>query len=226
MNPVPEPLTLMAVPGLGLGPEAWRPTLDHLCDGRVRTLPGFGKPAPRSTDLSPAAVATAVVAELEDHDDRRVVLLGHSASCQVVAWVAAAAPERVAALVLVGPTTDPRAASWRGLVARWLATAVHETPRQVPSLVRQYSRTTLTVMARAMEAARHDDISELLTRAAVPTLVVRGRHDAICPADWAERVASLGGEGSRAVTLPAGGHMVPLTHGRLVAATVSEFLTE
>lgn len=213
----------MAIPGLGLGPEAWRPTLDHL-GGTVRTLPGFGKPAPKTEDLSPAAVATRVVAELEADDDRRVVLLGHSASCQVAAWVAAAAPDRVAALVLVGPTTDPRAATWRRLVARWLATAVHETPRQVPSLVRQYSRTTLPVMVRAMEAARHDDISEPLARAGVPTLVVRGRHDAICPADWAERVAAVGGEGSRAVTLPAGGHMVPLTHGPLVAATVSDFL--
>ncbi|MFW5473042.1 alpha/beta fold hydrolase [Knoellia sp. CPCC 206450] len=219
---MPEPLTLMAFPGLGLGPEAWRPTLDHL-GGSVRTLPGFGKPAPRTENLSPAAVATRVVAELEAND-RKAVLLGHSASCQVAAWVAAAAPDRIAALVLVGPTTDPRAATWRRLVARWLATAVHETPRQVPLLVRQYSRTTLPVMVRAMESVRHDDISEPLARAAVPTLVVRGRHDAICPADWAERVAALGGAGSRAVTLPAGAHMVPLTHGRLVAAAVSDFL--
>lgn len=214
----------MAIPGLGLGPEAWRPTLDHL-GGSVRTLPGFGKPGRKSDDLSPAAVATRVVAELEEAD-HRVVLLGHSASCQVAAQVAAAARDRVTALVLVGPTTDPRAATWRRLVARWLATAVHETPRQVPSLVRQYSRTTLPVMARAMEAARHDDISESLARAAVPTFVVRGRHDAICPADWAERVAALGAPGSRAITLPAGAHMVPLTHGRLVADAVGRFLSD
>ena len=192
----------------------------------MRSLPGFGEPAPGSEDLTPAALATRVVAELDERDDRPVVLLGHSASSQVAAWVAAAAPERVAALVLVGPTTDPRAASWRRLVARWLATALHETPRQVPSLVRQYARTGLPVMARAMEAARHDDISEPLARAAVPMLVVRGRHDAICPADWADRVAALGGRGSRAVTLPAGGHMVPLTHGRLLADAVAGFLSD
>jgi len=237
---VPKPLTLLAIPGLGLGEEAWRPTIDLLGEVQIRTLPGFGEAAARGADLSPAAVArrvlndtdgraadTTAVAErgaAERGDDRRYVLLGHSASCQVAARVAAAQPERIAALVLVGPTTDPRAATWPRLVTRWLATAVHEKPGQVPSLVRQYSRTTLPVMARAMEAARRDDTSEPLRRAAIPTLVVRGRHDAICPADWADRVAGFGGSGSRAVTLAVGGHMVPLTHGRLVAETVSDFL--
>ncbi|MDT0212461.1 Imm63 family immunity protein [Rothia sp. ARF10] len=221
--------TLLAVPGLGLGPEAWEPTLTRLratpavADGvEVLTLPGYGRPASAGADLSPEALARLVLA----HRGGSVVLLGHSASCQLAVNAAAMAPERIAGLVLVGPTTDPRAASWRGLVARWLRTAVHETPRQVPSLVRQYSRTTLPVMTRAMDAARRDDPTGPLARAAVPTLVVRGHHDAISPQDWTTQLAGLGAPGSRAVTLPTGAHMVPLTHGPLLAETVATFLSD
>jgi pimeloyl-ACP methyl ester carboxylesterase len=53
----------------------------------------------------------------------RAVLLGHSASCQIVVQAAVRDPHRVTALVLVGPTTDPRARSWLGLAGRWLRTA-------------------------------------------------------------------------------------------------------
>lgn len=210
---------LVLVPGLGLGPEAWHPTLAAL-DGRltpvVVPLQGYGVPADRSADLRPEVLAGRLLERLPAQG--RLVLAGHSASCQVVAHAARQAPHRVAGLFLVGPTTDPRARGWGRLAGRWLATAVHERPGQVPALVRQYHRTTLATMARAMEAARHDRIEETLTATACPALVVRGRHDRICPEAWAASLA-------RAVTLPAGGHMVPLTHGGLVARALGELVS-
>lgn len=218
---------LLCLPGLGLDAEDWAPTLKVLRTGSpsVPAFPGYGLPAGRDDRLEPAELAGALVDKLADASDPLVVL-GHSASCQVAAHLAALAPERVAGLVLVGPTTDPRARSWPRLAARWLATARHETPRQVPALLRQYRRTTLRTMARAMKAARREDILETLTRTDVPVLVLRGRHDRICPDAWAESVASRGGANSRAVTLRAGGHMVPLTDGSLVAEQISIFLAE
>ena len=216
-------MRLLALPGLGLGRAAWAPTLSELpWPAEVHLLPGYGEPAPAAQDLHPQALARAVVASLSPAE--RLVVLGHSASCQVAAHVAALAPDRVAALVLVGPTTDPRAATWPRLARRWLATAGHEDPRQVPVLVRHYSRTTLRAMRRGMEVARDDRVLGALSRASVPALVVRGRHDRICPPDWAALVAGRSGPGSRAVSLPAGGHMVPLTHGPLVAEAVGGFL--
>jgi pimeloyl-ACP methyl ester carboxylesterase len=134
-------------------------------------------------------------------------------------------PDRVAGLVLVGPTTDPAAATWPRLAARWLATARHETPRQVPTLVRQYRRTGLRTMRRAMDVARCDDVEDVLAGCGIPVLVLRGPHDRICPEPWAAAVARRGGPGSRAVTLRGGGHMVPLTHGSLVAAEIRGLLT-
>jgi pimeloyl-ACP methyl ester carboxylesterase len=209
---------LVLVPGLGLGPEAWHPTVAAL-DGRPTTvvvpLPGYGVPADRSADLCPEALAARLLDQVPAQG--RLVLAGHSASCQVVAHAARQAPDRVAGLLLVGPTTDPRARGWGRLAKRWVATAVHERPGQVPALVRQYHRTTLATMARAMEAARHDRIERTLAATACPALVVRGRHDRICPEGWAESLA-------RTVTLPAGGHMVPLTHGGLVAGALGELV--
>jgi pimeloyl-ACP methyl ester carboxylesterase len=56
-----------------------------------------------------------------------------------------------------------------------------------------------------------------------PVLVVRGRNDAICPADWAEALAAATPHGS-AETLPAGAHMVPVTHPDLLATRIAAFL--
>lgn len=155
--------------------------------------------------------------------DRRVLLVGHSAGCQVVVHAARRRPDAVAGLVLVGPTTDPRAASWPALAGRWLATARHEPPGQVPTLVRQYARTGPATMAQTMAAARRDDVRLPLGCVRCPVLVVRGPHDRICPVDWASGLASTAGHLARSVTLEAGSHMVPLTHGPRLAEVLEEF---
>ena len=225
---MPAPAAFLVLPGLGLDSRSWQPTLADLGGERtayVRLSPGYGRPASSGELLDPQALAQAAL-EAVPPGAGTLVVLGHSAGCQVAAHLAALAPDRVSALVLVGPTTDPRAASWPGLVRRWLATGVHESPRQVPVLARQYARTTYSAMARALEVVRHDALLETLTGVDVPVLVLRGRHDRIAPADWIAEVASRGGPGSRHLTLPAGAHMVPFTHGQLVADAVATFLDE
>lgn len=212
--------TVVAVPGLGLSAAVPRRTLDLLGPpAGVVELPAFGLPAPRSTDLDPCALAERLLARIDAPGP--VVLVGHSASCQVVA--AAAARTRVAGLVLVGPTTDPRAVGWPTLAARWLRTAGHERPGQVPRLAHDYARTAPGAMLRAMAAARRHRIERALAGVDCPVLVVRGRHDRIAPADWTAALAAAAPRG-RAHTLPAGAHMVPITHPAAIAAVIAEFL--
>jgi pimeloyl-ACP methyl ester carboxylesterase len=196
---------------------------------QVEALPGYGLPADGHEDLRPEVLAERLGAVLDGagaSPGEPSVLVGHSASCQVVVHAAGCRPDRVRGLVLIGPTTDPRASTWPRLAARWLATARHEDPRQVPALVKQYHRTGLSSMRRAMDAARHDRIEVALAATSCPVLVVRGLHDRICPPIWSEQVAGAATAGARsdAVTLPRGGHMVPLTRGRLVAEEIREFL--
>jgi len=115
-----SPDAVVLVPGLGLGPEAWAPTASRLRYGDrvlVPCLPGFGVPG-RGEDLHPRALAERLL-EVVGSSPRRMVVAGHSASCQVAAHVAVLAGDRVTGLVLVGPTTDPRAASWHALAGPW-----------------------------------------------------------------------------------------------------------
>lgn len=207
---------LVVVPGLGLDARSWRSV-----DCRVRPLPAYGERARPGVDLAPGVLADRVRAALAELDDQ-VVLAGHSSGCQIAAHVAASQPDRVAGLVLVGATLDPGLVPWPRLAAAWLRTARREDPRQVPSLVRQYARTGLGSMARGIAAARLDLVQPVLAAYGGPVLLLRGCHDAICDEAWLAHLASLTPRGV-AETLPAGGHMVPLTHGPLVGAAVGRF---
>lgn len=219
--------SLICVPGLGLDGSAWRPTIRALVervpdvDVCVAALPGYGSRPVDGDDLRPVALGARLAAGWLAERSAPVVLMGHSASCQIVAHSARLAPEQVSALVLVGPTTDPRGASWPRIAARWLATAVWERPSQLPVLTPTYTRTGLLWMLRAMDAARHDDVRAPLREGRCPVLVARGRHDRICPEDWAQRLVGAAPAGSRAAMLEKGAHMVPLTHGDLLAAAVA-----
>jgi pimeloyl-ACP methyl ester carboxylesterase len=193
------------VPGLGLAHRSWAPTLPQLglpADA-VLTLPAFGRPG-GCTDLRPAALAELVVARLEDA--RPAVMVGHSSGCQGGGARRPASAGPRGQVGPGGPDDGPRASTWPRLWARWCATALHEDPRQVPTLVRQYTATGPATMLRAMDRARSDRLDRTLETVRCPVLVVRGRHDRICPSDWASSLTV------DVITIP-GAHMVPWTHG-------------
>ena len=208
--------SLRVVPGLGLDKRSWKPTLAALSApvSSVVTLPGFGESA-RGVDLAPEVLAQLLLARLRT--DTSVVLVGHSASSQIVAHAARIHPEIVRGLVLVGPTTDPHAGSWPGLARRWLATVVRENPVQLPLVAAQWKKTGIRNMWRAMDGLRHDRIDTTLAQVQCPVLVVRGPHDHICNAEWARSLSPT------VVTLRHGAHMVPWTHGRATAAAIAQF---
>lgn len=219
----PASAPVVAVPGLGLSVEVPARTLrllQPIVGSTVVALPGFGMPRRTGTVTDPVALAARL---LDIVPEAPVVLLGHSASCQIVVEAALRAPARVVGMILVGPTTDPRAAGWSRLAVRWLRTAVWERPEQVPVLARDYRRTGFLGMGRAMDAARRHRIDHALATVSCPVLVVRGRHDRIAPADWTAALAKCAPQG-HAVTLPAGAHMVPITHPTALAARIRTFL--
>jgi pimeloyl-ACP methyl ester carboxylesterase len=201
------------VPGLGLdGRSSAR--LRELAPARVVLLPGMGLAAPvPSVD----ALAARLRAELGDGP---VVLTGHSQSCQVVA--AAATDPRVAGVVLLGPTTDPRLRSLFGLARQWLRTAAHEPLRAVPRILAQWWRTGPRAMAALWRGAAPDRIERRLAAVPVPVVVVRGTRDRLCPRDWAARVAASAPSG-RLVEVPGAAHMTPQTHPAEVAAIVGRY---
>jgi pimeloyl-ACP methyl ester carboxylesterase len=204
------------VPGLGLDQRS-SARLRRLVAAEVVLLPGMGRRAP-VPDVD--ALAASLRAALGPGP---VLLVGHSQSCQVV--VAAAGDPRVAGLLLLGPTTDPRLRRLPVLVARWLRTAVREPPEQLPLVLAQWLATGPRAMAALWRRAAPDRIDVRLAAVRVPVVVVRGVRDALCPADWAAALADRAPLG-RLVELPGAAHMSVQTHPAEVARLAGELLAE
>ncbi|MGR6965436.1 alpha/beta fold hydrolase [Geodermatophilus sp. URMC 61] len=200
------------VPGLGLD-ERSSARLRELVAADVVLLPGMGLrgPVPPLEEL-----AAGVRARLGEGP---VLLVGHSQSCQVVA--AAAGDPRVAGLVLLGPTTDPRLRSAAGLVRRWVATAVRERWPQAPLVLAQWLRTGPRAMRQLWAVASPDRIDVRLRTVRVPVTVVRGTRDRLCPHDWVAAVAAAAPDG-RLVEIPGAAHLTPMTHPEQVADLLRE----
>jgi pimeloyl-ACP methyl ester carboxylesterase len=208
---VPTPAArLVLVPGLGLDARS-SARLRALLPGDVVLLPGMGLggPVPALDELGRRLLAGI--------GPGPVVLVGHSQSCQVVA--AAAGDPRVAGLVLLGPTTDPRLRSLPVLVRRWLGTAAREPWAQVPLVLAQWWRTGPRAMRRLWRVAAPDRIDRRLPEVTVPVTVVRGTRDRLCPHDWATALAAAAPHG-RLVELPGAAHMTVQTHPGEVAAVL------
>lgn len=179
----------------------------------VAHLPGMGRAVPVPPLEELAALLRARL------DGGPVVLAGHSQGCQVAA--AAAVDPRVAALVLLGPSTDPRLRSPWGLTLRWLRTAVGEPRWQLPLVLVQWARTGPVRMRELWRRASPDRIDHRLARVPVPVVVVRGRHDRLCDADWARTLVAAAPDG-RLVELPGAAHMTVQTRPDAVAALLVE----
>ncbi|WP_195908227.1 alpha/beta hydrolase [Nostocoides sp. HKS02] len=213
----PVPPLVVLVPGLGLDDRAWTEVRRQLGHPSVVTrLPSLGKPAQRGTNLGIEHQTRRLLAQLPP--GRRLVLVGHSASCPVVVEAAASSDE-VVGLVLVGPVTDPRARTWPRILGQWLRTACHERPWEGPVLVPQYRHTGVLAMLRGIDAIRHFATHEAVARLTVPVTVLRGEYDRIAPSDWCRQLAEL--SGGECVTVAGAAHMVPLTHPQTIVSAIA-----
>jgi pimeloyl-ACP methyl ester carboxylesterase len=185
-------------------------------------LPGFGASTSTAGVLGLSDLVTAVRAWLHAAGLDRAVLVGCSFGCQVVTEVALRAPEQVVGLVLMGPTTDPTAASWSAQIVRWVRNSVHEPPQLGPLIMRDYFDAGSRRVLGTFSTTLHDRLDERLSHIDVPTLVIRGARDAIVPQAWAEEVTRLLPHG-RLITHTGSGHMVPFSDPAGFAALVEPF---
>jgi pimeloyl-ACP methyl ester carboxylesterase len=196
------------VPGLGVGQRYFDRLAALLGEELVRFDAREPLPIPERAEL--------LAREL----DRPALLVANSMGCQVAAELAARRPELVQALLLVGPTVDPRARSVRRHVGRFLEDAWYEPLSLTAIAVRDYlGRGPLVLLRQARLALAHR-IEEVLPRLEQPAVVVRGAHDPICPHEWAREAAALLPRG-RLVTIAGAAHAAHFSHPREVADAVT-----
>jgi len=220
---------LVCVHGIGVTSRYFEPLADVLASERrvlVPDLPGWGRSAkpPRALSLPELADALAAFLDAEGISSP-VPLVTHSLGCQIAVELALRRPERVSALVLVGPTVDPR---WRTALLQ-TRSFVLDSVREPVSLwwiiLTDYVRMGPLRFARTARFALRQPIEELLPRVEARALVVRGEHDAFSSQEWCERAARLVPRGSLAV-VDRGAHAGHYSHPVRVAALVRSFLQE
>lgn len=154
-------------------------------------LPGFGRSEGPREVLSVAELADWTIEWMAASGFSRYHIIGNSLGCEVGAYVAAKAPERVATLTMIGPTLDPAARAVITQTLRLLRDALHEPfalwmdwafdwfragPRRALGMTREMFR---------------DHIERQLPQVTAPTLVMRGEMDPTVPQSAAEAAARL-----------------------------------
>ena len=205
----------------------WLPLVDRL-DERRWVAPDLYSLADSRVTATPEVLAKAVAALIDGDESYSVDIVGNSVGGIVAQIVAAASPDRVRTLTLVG--TGARTAGTRpefaAVVDAWVAGTPHDNPAATriavaravdmltkypaPSHIRDATISLLIAaprqyVASVLSGARCLDLRPQLSNVTAPTMIVRGAQDcARTPAHVAELLDRL--PNARAVELSDAGH--------------------
>jgi 2-hydroxy-6-oxonona-2,4-dienedioate hydrolase len=199
---------VVLVHGLGVSGAYMVPTAQRLAKRmrvHVPDLPGHGLSDRPGEPFGIVRHAGLLARWMEAVGLRRAIVVGNSMGCQIAVELAAADPQRVAALVLVGPTADARARTMPRHLLRLVAVAPFERPSLHVVLAVDYLRLgprSFLAEVRSMLAHR----IECRIPREVPTWIVRGERDRIAPHPWAARLARIAG--TPLATIPRCAHAV------------------
>jgi len=214
---------IVLVPGLGapgyLAP--WARESAAWTRATLLDLPGWHGGRARSCEPALGAVAATTGRWLEATDRHGVILLGHSTGAQAVLRTAFQVPDRIAGVVLAGPTFDPAVRTMPAVLRRALRTIVHETPAELIAAGPSYLHSGGLPLLRFLLSALPDRPEDLLPRLTAPALVITGEHDGFAPPAWARHLAHLAS--ARCVVLP-GAHNAPFPHPREADDALREFV--
>jgi pimeloyl-ACP methyl ester carboxylesterase len=219
---------IVCVHGIGVSSRYFVPLARELArDHRVLVpdLPGFGRSPKPPRALGVTELADALRDFLDVEGLERVPIVANSLGCQIVLDLTVRSPERVASLVLVGPTVDPYWRSVRQQVPRFAIDCVREPPSLLAIVALDYAIFgPLRFVATARSALR-DRPEDKLPHVDVPALVVRGARDGFVSQRWCEDAARLLPHGRFAV-VPGVAHAAHYSAADRVAALVREELEQ
>lgn len=230
---------------IGASCAMWQRQLDLLSD-RLQLvtidLPGHGDSPLPAEGATAASFARDVIDTLDALGLERVVLVGLSLGSMIAQCVAAAAPDRISALVLsngIGFAPDPVRAIWAQRLADaqagGMASTVSSTlerwftpdflaadPPEVQPIARQIAATPIAGFAAAARVIMALDNRDALARITAPALVLAGEFDTASPPQAVRLVADAIPD-ARFETLPAG-HLMNVELAEAYSARLLTFL--
>jgi pimeloyl-ACP methyl ester carboxylesterase len=239
---------IVCTPGMGDLRSSYRFLAPALAAAgyRVATmdLRGHGDSDATFAEYDDVAAGSDVVALLAELGDGPAVLIGNSMGAGAAAWVAAEAPDRVAALVLVGPfVRNPPGGRAAALLFRlallrpwgaaaWNAWYARLFPGRAPSDLaahRALIRASLRRPGRwqafaATTHTSHAPVEARLGEIASPTLIVMGDHDPDFADPRAEAAFIAGRLRAAVVIVPGAGHYPHAEYPEIVTPAILGFL--
>lgn len=200
-------------------------------------LPGFGGATPEPAAAMGAAGYARTVAPVLEHELDRdpAVVVGHSFGGRVALHLAAAHPERVAALVLTGVPNLVRrdAPGRRPPVAFRAVRALHRrgmvSDERMEALRRRsgsadYRNAPSKTMRDVLVTVTNEHYEDQLREVTCPVELVWGEHDDQAPLSQAERAAALLGDRATLTVLAGVRHFVPTAAPQALAAAITRHL--
>ena len=232
VGPDREPLVLLS--GMLGDATLWEGVAPHLAEHAATQIGRI------DLDDSIAEMAESVLAA----GPERFAVAGHSLGGIVALELVRRAPRRITRLALLNasarPASDDQLEAWAAMreriatgefsaVAREFAVeTLPEQRRDDAELVDHLRRMAHAIGAEALlrqvaaQAARPDG-RPALGDIDVPTLVLSGANDTVCPVAWQEELAA-GIRGAEHVTIPDTGHLAPLESPEAVAGHLVAWL--
>ena len=212
--------------GIGMGRVVYAGVGEELsANARVLAvdLPGFGDSPEPGTVATLEETAEVIAQFVRDRVPGRAVLVGHSMGTQIVAEVAYRHPELVEALVLIAPTVNrhERTAIRQGL--RMVQDLAGETPRVLLLGMWEYAKTSPKWFLNKLRFMLAHRIEAICPHIEVPTLVLSGEVDRVCPLDWVAEVAAALPDGTME-KIPDRGHEAMIRSPEPVASMILDFL--
>ncbi len=191
----------------------------------VPELPGHGLSTRPRDAMTIHELTDTLAAWMEAAHVGQAVLVGQSFGCQIASALAVRYPDRVAGLVLIGPTVDARARTLLRQIPRLVGAGLWEQVSLMPIVVRDYRRMGFRRLRGELRQMFADAIEMRLPLINLPGLVIRGVSDTVVPLRWAREVGALLGD-APVVTIPGGAHAVQFSQPGLVAREIARFILE
>ena len=220
--------TFVLVHGIGMGRIVYDDVAPILAKrGRVIALdlPGFGDSPEPGSETSIVETAANLAQFIRDEELGRVILVGHSMGTQIVTQIASDRPELVDGLVLIAPTIN-----------RFERSALKQTERMAQDLsgegfkvlavgLYEYFKTSPVWFANKLKFMLDHRIEDICPRVTVPSLVLAGETDRVCPREWVAEVAAALPQSSMRF-IPDRGHEAVIKSPEPVASMILEYVDQ